>query len=41
MLQEFNQNHKDKVLELSSVEASSELNWWCTWTSSWWANVYF
>ena len=39
MLQEF--NHKDKVLELSSVEASSELNWWRTWTSSWWANVYF
>ncbi|PMH01881.1 Trp operon leader peptide [Vibrio lentus] len=41
MLQEFNQNHKDKVLELSAVEASSELNWWRTWTSSWWANVYF
>ncbi|MEZ8542825.1 Trp operon leader peptide [Vibrio splendidus] len=43
MLQEFNQNHKDKdkVLELSSVEASSELNWWRTWTNSWWANVYF
>ncbi|GMM88604.1 Trp operon leader peptide [Vibrio fortis] len=41
MLQEFNQHHKDKVLELSSVEASSELNWWRTWTGSWWANVYF
>ncbi|KAB0464696.1 MULTISPECIES: trp operon leader peptide [Vibrio] len=41
MLQEFNQYHKDKVLELSSAEASSELNWWRTWTSSWWANVYF
>ncbi|WP_261882931.1 Trp operon leader peptide [Vibrio pelagius] len=41
MLQEFNQYHKDKVLELSSVEASSELNWWRTWTGSWWANVYF
>ncbi|TKF24163.1 Trp operon leader peptide [Vibrio genomosp. F6] len=36
MLQEFNQNHKDKL----SVNAA-DLSWWRTWTSSWWANVYF
>ncbi|MCZ8485910.1 Trp operon leader peptide [Vibrio lentus] len=32
MLQEFNQNHKDSFRTLR--EASSELNWWRTWTSS-------
>ncbi|GAA5644363.1 MULTISPECIES: trp operon leader peptide [Vibrio] len=39
MLQEFNQNQNDKVSV--DAQASAELNWWRTWTSSWWANVYF
>ncbi|WP_394247220.1 Trp operon leader peptide [Vibrio profundi] len=41
MLQEFNQNHNDKVSVLSSIEERTELRWWRTWSSSWWANVYF
>ncbi|MFB9133901.1 Trp operon leader peptide [Vibrio sp. AK197] len=36
MLQEFNHNQKAKPLN-----SSSELNWWRTWTQSWWATVYF
>ncbi|EGQ8501650.1 Trp operon leader peptide [Vibrio parahaemolyticus] len=38
MLQEFNQNQKAKVANKTN---SADLAWWRTWTSSWWANVYF
>ncbi|MGF1910911.1 Trp operon leader peptide [Vibrio kasasachensis] len=41
MLQEFNQKQKAKVTLISSEQKMSELTWWRTWTSSWWANVYF
>ncbi|EGQ7977154.1 Trp operon leader peptide [Vibrio cholerae] len=36
MLQEFNPNHKSNF-----SPADAELAWWRTWTSSWWAHVYF
>ncbi|WP_428772444.1 Trp operon leader peptide [Vibrio sp.] len=36
MLQEFNQNR-----QINRSAVNVELNWWRTWTSSWWANVYF
>ncbi|EQA4698642.1 Trp operon leader peptide [Vibrio cholerae] len=35
MLQEFNPNHKP------NFSPDAELAWWRTWTSSWWAHVYF
>ncbi|GAK84330.1 MULTISPECIES: Trp operon leader peptide [Vibrio] len=41
MLQEFNQKQKTKVALTSPEREMSELAWWRTWTSSWWANVYF
>ncbi|HCG9861054.1 TPA: Trp operon leader peptide [Vibrio parahaemolyticus] len=43
MLQEFNQNQKAKVAVCLNKNKtnSADLAWWRTWTSSWWANVYF
>ncbi|KJY84869.1 Trp operon leader peptide [Vibrio galatheae] len=41
MLQDINQNHKAKVVGGDSNYRSADLAWWRTWTSSWWANVYF
>ncbi|MFH0235596.1 Trp operon leader peptide [Vibrio diabolicus] len=41
MLQEFNQNQKAKVAVCLNKANSSDLAWWRTWASSWWANVYF
>ncbi|NOI13182.1 Trp operon leader peptide [Vibrio hepatarius] len=41
MLQEINQNQKVKVAACSASQSSIDLSWWRTWTSSWWANVYF
>ncbi|MDE1330868.1 Trp operon leader peptide [Vibrio aestuarianus] len=36
MLQEFNQNHNHNL-----SAAPTELDWWRTWSNSWWAHVYF
>ncbi|MDC5852980.1 Trp operon leader peptide [Vibrio europaeus] len=41
MLQDINQNHKAKVAAGTMNNSSAALAWWRTWTSSWWANVYF
>ncbi|WP_390502436.1 Trp operon leader peptide [Vibrio harveyi] len=41
MLQEFNQNQEAKVAARLNKMNSVDLAWWRTWTSSWWANVYF
>ncbi|AXY01381.1 Trp operon leader peptide [Vibrio alfacsensis] len=41
MLQEFNQDQKAKVSVRLNKTSSADLAWWRTWTSSWWANVYF
>ncbi len=41
MLQEINQNQKAKVAVCMQSNASADLAWWRTWTSCWWANVYF
>ncbi|MGR5070342.1 Trp operon leader peptide [Vibrio alfacsensis] len=41
MLQEFNHKQKAKVLEHPNQMNPIDLAWWRTWTSSWWANVYF
>lgn len=41
MLQEFNQNQEAKVAVRLNKMKSVDLAWWRTWTSSWWANVYF
>ncbi len=45
MLQEITRDQKQKVAAPTmsngtSVDAGN-LNWWRTWTSSWWASVYF
>ncbi|MGD8111054.1 Trp operon leader peptide [Vibrio sp. TRT 21S02] len=36
MLQEFNQQQKAKI-----TAQCAEMSWWRTWSSSWWAHVYF
>ncbi|UUM31599.1 Trp operon leader peptide [Vibrio japonicus] len=41
MLQETNQNQNVKVAVCSQSTPSTDLSWWRTWASSWWANVYF
>ncbi len=45
MLQEITRDQKLKVAVLSKSHNSSvdagNLIWWRTWTSSWWASVYF
>ncbi|MCW8334360.1 Trp operon leader peptide [Vibrio paucivorans] len=41
MLQEFNQNQKDKVTALSAMKGNAELSWWRTWGHSGWAYAYF
>ncbi|WP_260258657.1 Trp operon leader peptide [Vibrio intestinalis] len=41
MLQEFNQQQNVKLDLNCSKQQNSDLVWWRTWTSSWWANVYF
>ncbi|MEL7290687.1 MAG: Trp operon leader peptide [Pseudomonadota bacterium] len=41
MLQDINQVHKVKVVAHDANHAAANLAWWRTWTSSWWANVYF
>ncbi|ENO3962350.1 TPA: Trp operon leader peptide [Vibrio vulnificus] len=41
MLQEFNHNQKAKLARHNENVNAAELAWWRTWTSSWWANVYF
>ncbi|WFB47038.1 Trp operon leader peptide [Vibrio coralliilyticus] len=41
MLQEINQNQKANLAANSLRDSSADLAWWRTWTSSWWANVYF
>ncbi|NVD06870.1 Trp operon leader peptide [Vibrio sp. JPW-9-11-11] len=41
MLQDINQMHKAKVVGHDLNHATTDLAWWRTWTSSWWANVYF
>ncbi|MGP8307640.1 Trp operon leader peptide [Vibrio sp. YIC-376] len=41
MLQELTQNQKAKVTVCLSKTNSLNVAWWRTWTSSWWANVYF
>ncbi|MGY0613728.1 Trp operon leader peptide [Vibrio sp. FJH11] len=41
MLQETTQNQKAKVAVCLRKTNSSNVAWWRTWTSSWWANVYF
>ncbi|WP_282176560.1 Trp operon leader peptide [Vibrio nereis] len=41
MLQEINHNQKAKVAVCPMSTTASDLSWWRTWTSSWWANVYF
>ncbi|WP_159652077.1 Trp operon leader peptide [Vibrio atypicus] len=45
MLQEISNNQKVKVEtpmpRSSSADLACNLEWWRTWTSSWWASVYF
>ncbi|WP_162046154.1 Trp operon leader peptide [Vibrio taketomensis] len=41
MLQESNPKQKTNVALTSPKRDTSEQAWWRTWTSSWWANVYF
>ncbi|MCZ4293594.1 MULTISPECIES: Trp operon leader peptide [Vibrio] len=41
MLQDIQQKQKAKVTAHSINNRAADLAWWRTWTSSWWANVYF
>ncbi|NOH80538.1 Trp operon leader peptide [Vibrio sp. RE86] len=41
MLQDIQAKQKAKVSINTSSSHTTELAWWRTWTSSWWANVYF
>lgn len=41
MLQDINQLHKEKVAANPNQRIEADLAWWRTWTSCWWANVYF
>ncbi|WP_394125706.1 Trp operon leader peptide [Vibrio hepatarius] len=41
MLQDINLKQNAKVNTDTINRSSADLAWWRTWTSSWWANVYF
>ncbi|EGA70341.1 hypothetical protein VISI1226_22265 [Vibrio sinaloensis DSM 21326] len=45
MLQENTYNQKSNLASMQSgreeAVVAGNLNWWRTWTSSWWASVYF